>query len=75
MSSSSSGAKSLIDDTELTRWKTQVGTGNAVIKLAKPATIRSFQVSAFTTSRFEAVKSFTVQTSNDGINWKTAADR
>ena len=71
VSSSSTGAKSLIDDTELTRWKTQVGTGNAVIKLAKPATIKSFQVSAFTTSRFEAVKSFTVQTSNDGINWKT----
>ncbi len=71
VSSSSNGAKALIDDTELTRWKTQVGTGNAVIKLAKPGTIKSFQVSAFTTSRFEAVKSFTVQTSNDGINWKT----
>ncbi len=71
VSSSSTGAKSLIDDTELTRWKTQVGTGNAVIKLAKPATITSFQVSAFTTSRFEGVKSFTVQTSSDGINWKT----
>ncbi|MGA8848141.1 MAG: M36 family metallopeptidase [Nocardioides sp.] len=71
VSSSSNGAKSLIDDTELTRWKTAVGSGNAVIKLAQPAKISSFQVSAFTTSRFEAVKSFTVQTSNDGINWKT----
>jgi hypothetical protein len=29
------------------------------------------QVSAFTTSRFEAVKSFTLQTSDDGVNWKT----
>ena len=71
VSSTSKGAKSLIDDTELTRWKTQVGSGNAVIKLAQPSRISSFQVSAFTTSRFEAVKSFTVQTSNDGINWKT----
>ncbi len=71
VSSSSKGAKSLIDDTELTRWKTQVGSGNAVIKLAQPSKISSFQVSAFTTSRFEAVKSFTVQTSNDGVNWKT----
>ena len=71
VSSSSKGAKSLIDDTELTRWKTQIGSGNAVIKLAQPSKISSFQVSAFTTSRFEAVKSFTVQTSNDGVNWKT----
>ncbi len=71
VSSSSNGAKSLIDDTELTRWKTAVGSGNAVIKLAQPAKISSFQVSAFTTSRFEAVKSFTVQTSDDGVNWKT----
>lgn len=71
VSSSAKGADSLIDDTELTRWKTQVGSGNAVIELAKPATIRTFQVSAFTTSRFEAVKSFTVQTSDDGVNWST----
>ncbi len=71
VSSSSKGAKSLIDDTEQTRWKTAVGTGNAVVKLAKPTTIKSLQVSAFTTSRFEAVKSFTIQTSKDGINWKT----
>ena len=42
-----------------------------MIKLAKPTRISSLQVSAFTTSRFEAVKSFTVQTSNDGVTWKT----
>jgi hypothetical protein len=48
-----------------------VKSGNAVIKLAKPATISSVQVSAFTTSRFEGVRSFTVQTSSDGVNWKT----
>jgi len=70
-SATSSNAAALIDDTEQTRWKTQVRSGNAVIKLAQPAKVKSFQVSAFTTSRFEAVKSFTVQTSMDGINWKT----
>ena len=70
-SSTSPNAGALIDDTEQTRWKTAVKSGNAVIKLAQPATIRSFQVSAFTTSRFEAVRSFTIQTSTDGVNWKT----
>ena len=71
VSSTTAGADALIDDTEATRWKTQVGSGNAVIKLAQPSTISSLQVSAFTTSRFEAVKSFTLQTSKDGVNWKT----
>jgi len=71
VSSSTGGASSLIDDTEQTRWKTEVRSGNAVIRLARPAKISSLQVSAFTTSRFEGVKSFTVQTSNDGVNWKT----
>ena len=71
VSATSSGAGSLIDDTELTRWKTDVKSGNAVIKLAEPTTISALQVSAFTTSRFEAVKSFTLQTSTDGVNWKT----
>jgi extracellular elastinolytic metalloproteinase len=71
VSSTSGNAGALIDDTELTRWKTAVKSGNAVVKLAKPTTISSVQVSAFTTSRFEAVKSFTLQTSDDGVNWKT----
>ena len=71
VSSSSDGAGALIDDTELTRWKTPVKSGNAVVKLARPSAISSVQVSAFTTSRFEAVKSFTLQTSSDGVNWKT----
>jgi len=70
-SSTSPNAGALIDDTEQTRWKTAVKSGNAVVKLAQPATITSLQVSAFTTSRFEAVKSFTIQTSMDGVNWKT----
>ena len=71
VSSTTGGAKSLIDDTEQTRWKTTVKSGNAVVRLARPATISKVQVSAFTTSRFEAVRSFTLQTSNDGVNWKT----
>ncbi len=71
VSSTSNGADALLDDTELTRWKTAVKSGNAVIELARPSTISSVQVSAFTTSRFEAVKSFTLQTSTDGVNWKT----
>jgi hypothetical protein len=71
VSSSSTGAGALIDDTELTRWKTDAKSGNAVVKLAKPGTISQVQVSAFTTSRFEAVKSFTLQTSTDGVNWQT----
>lgn len=71
VSSSTDGAGALLDDTELTRWKTDVKSGNAVIELAQPSTISAVQVSAFTTSRFEAVKSFTLQTSTDGVNWKT----
>jgi hypothetical protein len=71
VSSTSPNAGALIDDTEATRWSTAVKSGNAVIKLAKPASISALQVSAFTSSRFEAVRSFTVQTSDDGTNWKT----
>ena len=71
VSSTSPATGALIDDTELTRWKTDVKSGNAVIKLAQPATVSEIQVSAFTTSRFEGVKSFTIQTSDDGVNWKT----
>ncbi len=71
VTSTSSGAGALIDDTEVTRWKTAVRSGNAVVELAQPGTISSVQVSAFTTSRFEGVKSFTLQTSTDGVNWKT----
>ncbi len=71
VSSSTDGAEALLDDTELTRWKTDVKSGNAVIELARPSTISAVQVSAFTTSRFEAVRSFTLQTSTDGVSWRT----
>ena len=59
-----------MDDTEASSWKTPKGT-KAVIKLAKKAKISSVQVSAYTNSRFEGLKSFTLQTSTDGVNWKT----
>ena len=59
-----------MDDTEASSWKTPKGS-NGVIKLAKSAKISSVQVSGYTNSRFEGLKSFTLQTSTDGVNWKT----
>jgi hypothetical protein len=63
-------AGAAMDDTEASSWKTAKGT-SAMIKLAKAATVTSVQVSAYTNSRFEGLKSFTLQTSTDGVNWKT----
>ena len=71
VSSTTPGAGALLDDTEASTWKSTRGTGHAVVKLAKESTVSSVQVSAFTTSRFEGLKSFTVQVSRDGLNWKT----
>ncbi|MGH3647780.1 MAG: M36 family metallopeptidase, partial [Micromonosporaceae bacterium] len=65
------GAEKLLDDTEASSWKSGI-RGNAVIKLASEEEITSLQVSAYTSSRFEGLKSFTVQTSTDGENWKTS---
>ena len=59
-----------MDDTEASSWKTTKG-GSAVIKLAKESVVNTVQVSAYTNSRFEGLKSFTLQTSTDGVNWKT----
>jgi len=59
-----------MDDTEASSWKTPKGS-KAVIKLAKQAAISSVQVSGYTNSRFQGLKSFTLQTSTDGVNWKT----
>ncbi|MBK5217721.1 MAG: discoidin domain-containing protein, partial [Propionibacteriales bacterium] len=74
VSADGDGAKNLGDDTEASSWSVRKG-GQAVVKLAKAATISSVQVSAFTTSRFEGLKSFTVQVSDDGINWRTALSK
>jgi hypothetical protein len=74
-SASSDGADRLIDDTEASSWKTARGTGNAVIELAAEAQLTSLQVSAYTSSRFEGLRGFTVQTSTDGQNWRTVLAR
>jgi extracellular elastinolytic metalloproteinase len=63
-------ADKAMDDTEASSWKTAKGS-SAVIKLAKQAKVSSVQVSAYTNSRFQGLKSFTLQTSTDGVNWKT----
>jgi len=44
------------------------------VRLAKPATISTIQVSAFkntTSARFAALEDFTFQVSDDGVLWKT----
>ena len=66
----SGDAGAAMDDTEASSWKTTKG-GQAVIKLAKESVVNTVQVSAYTSSRFEGLKSFTLQTSTDGVNWKT----
>ncbi|NUR07229.1 MAG: coagulation factor 5/8 type-like protein [Nocardioidaceae bacterium] len=66
----SGGAGKAMDDTEASSWQTPKGS-KAVIKLARPATVTSLQVSGYTNSRFEGLKSFTLQTSTDGVNWRT----
>ncbi|MQA05133.1 MAG: coagulation factor 5/8 type-like protein [Streptosporangiales bacterium] len=71
VSASSEGAKALFDDTASSRWSTKP-RGNAVVELAKPADVSSVRLSAFTTSRFEALKDFTVQVSTDGEQWRNA---
>ena len=71
VASTSSSADNALDDTEGTIWKSPAGNGRMTVELAKPTDITALQVSAFTASRFQALKSFTLQTSNDGVNWQT----
>jgi hypothetical protein len=71
VSATTAGADKMLDDTEASTWKAAPRTGQAVVKLAAPAQISSVQVSAFATSRFEALRGFTLQTSTDGVNWQT----
>ncbi|GAA1822845.1 coagulation factor 5/8 type-like protein [Planosporangium flavigriseum] len=72
VSASADGADKMLDDTEASSWKAAPRTGQAVVKLAAPANISSVQVSAFASARFEGLRGFTLQTSTDGVNWKTA---
>jgi hypothetical protein len=71
VASTSSSAGNALDDTEGTIWRSPAGNGRMAVELAKPTRITHVVVSAFTASRFEALKSFTLQTSNDGVNWQT----
>ena len=64
-------AKALLDDTEASSWTTD-RRGHVTVELGKQARITSVQLSAYTTSRFEAVKDFTLQTSRDGRVWSNA---
>jgi extracellular elastinolytic metalloproteinase len=68
VSSTSTNARALLDDTEASTW-TNDTRGNVVVELAKQAKLSAVQVSAYTTSRFEALKDFTLQVSNDGVSW------
>jgi extracellular elastinolytic metalloproteinase len=64
-------AKAMLDDTEASTWATDK-RGHVTVQLGTDAKITSVQVSAFTTSRFQAVKDFTLQTSKDGRVWHNA---
>jgi extracellular elastinolytic metalloproteinase len=70
VASTSSSAGNALDDTEGTIWKSPA-EGRMTVELAKPTDITALQVSAFTASRFQALRSFTLQTSDDGVNWET----
>jgi len=70
VSSTNPNAEALLDDTEASSWKSGRG-GDVVVELAQPATVTSVQVSAYTTTRFEGLKAFTLQSSTDGVNWST----
>jgi extracellular elastinolytic metalloproteinase len=71
VSSTTSTASNALDDTEGTIWRAPAGSGRMVVRLAKPTGITALQVSAYTASRFEALRSFTVQVSDDRVNWQT----
>ncbi len=71
LTSTSGNSGALLDDTEASTWST-TPRGNVVVELAKAAKVSRVQLSAFTTSRFEGLKDFTLQTSQDGLVWKSA---
>lgn len=74
VSSSAGDASALLDDTEASSWKT-VRRGNVVVDMGRKARVDAVQVSAYTTSRFEGLKDFTLQVSTDGKVWKNAVVR
>lgn len=74
VSSSAGNASPLLDDTEASAWKT-TRRGNVVVDMGRRAKVDAVQVSAYTTSRFEGLKDFTLQLSTDGKVWKNAIVR
>ncbi|MGH3372782.1 MAG: carboxypeptidase regulatory-like domain-containing protein, partial [Nocardioidaceae bacterium] len=74
VSSTSPNARALFDDTSASTWRS-TPRGHVVVELAKRAKVDAIQVSAFTTSRFEALKDLTFQVSNDGLLWRNAVVR
>ena len=74
VSSTSPNAKALLDDTESSTFTGTPG-GKVVVQLGKEAKVSAFQVSAFTTSRFQALKDLTLEASRDGVVWQTAVAR
>jgi hypothetical protein len=71
VSSTAGDAGALLDDTEASSWKT-VQRGNVVVDMGRKTKVDAVQVSAYTTSRFEGLKDFTLQLSNDGKVWTNA---
>jgi extracellular elastinolytic metalloproteinase len=71
VSATSGNARALFDDTEASTWSNSP-RGNVVVELGKTAKVSAVQVSAYTTSRFEGLKDFTLQLSQDGRVWKNA---
>jgi len=72
ISSTAGNPSALLDDTEASSWKT-VKRGNVVVDMGRTAKVNAVQVSAYTTSRFEGLRDFTLQLSTDGKVWKNAA--
>ncbi|MPZ62530.1 MAG: coagulation factor 5/8 type-like protein [Propionibacteriales bacterium] len=71
VSATSGNARALFDDTEASTWTNDL-RGNVVVELAKAAEVSAVQVSAYTTSRFQALKDFTLQVSTNGVTWRNA---
>ncbi len=71
VSSSAGDPGALLDDTEASSWKT-VRRGNVVVDMGRNARVNAVQVSAYTTSRFEGLRDFTLQVSTDGKVWRNA---
>ena len=66
----SGDAGAAMDDTEASSWKTTKG-GKAVIKLAKESVVEHGAGQRLHQQPLRGSESFTLQTSTDGVSWKT----